>query len=69
MPKTGKTKTTNQKPVPKKRKIPAYILAVYTVALLIANSYKPQWFVDLDWWVYLPLLPIEIWFLIAYKKD
>ena len=56
-------------PVPQKQKLPAYILAVYAIALVIANFYKPPWFLNLDWWVYLPLVPLEIWFIIAYKKE
>ncbi|MDX9863906.1 MAG: hypothetical protein RBT34_03785 [Anaerolineaceae bacterium] len=65
MPKTESPRN----PIPEKRKLPSYILAVYTLALIIANFYKPQWFLDLDWWIYLPLLPLVIWFIIAYKKD
>ncbi len=65
MPKPAPKKNS----VPQKRKLPAYILAMYAIALVIANFYKPQWFLDLDLWVYLPLLPLEIWFIIAYKKE
>lgn len=58
-----------QKSIPLKRKLPAIVLAAYSIALIIANNYKPQWFVDLNWWALLPLLPIEIWFLVATKKE
>ena len=65
MPKSKSPK----KPASTKQKIPAYILAFYALALIIGNFYKPQWFIDLDWWTYLPLIPLEIWFITAYKKE
>lgn len=54
---------------PMKRRLPAYIMSFYAIALIAANYYGPQWFTDLGWWVYLPLLPLEIWFIIAYRQD
>jgi hypothetical protein len=54
---------------PMKRRLPAYIMSVYALALVAGNYFGLQWFIELGWWVYLPLLPLEIWFIIAYRQD
>lgn len=60
---------TNKKLPPQKRRFPAYVMMVYVIILLAGNRFAPELYNNLGWWVYLPLLPLEIWFIIAYRQD
>jgi Na+-translocating ferredoxin:NAD+ oxidoreductase RnfE subunit len=54
---------------PMKRRLPAYIMTIYAIIAIAIRFFSPELFSNLGWWVYFPLLPLEIWFIIAYRQD
>lgn len=68
MAKTPKSPVRSRKAFSKKLVLPAIALGIYALALALFSTLKPAWFVDLGLWIYLPLLPIEIWLIKAYQE-